>query len=241
MHASQYDSDVTTWSPQGRIFQIEYAMEAIKQGSACLALRSDTHCVIAAYKRLETQKKIYKIDNQIGCTLSGLNADARSLSTFMKEECMGYKFTNESPLPVSRLVGRVADKAQKRTMGNGPRPFGVGIILAGVDQTGPHIYQTDPSGRYDEYFATTMGAKSQGIKTYLERHFKSFSTCNVNALVAHAILALQASSQDAELGMENCSIAVVGIGEDLKEFTVDEIKERLATAKTFNSTTSTFN
>ncbi|KAA6393933.1 MAG: putative Proteasome subunit alpha type-1 [Streblomastix strix] len=240
MHRTQYDSDVTVWSPQGRIYQIEYAMEAVKQGSACAAAKSETHCVIAAFKRVETQKKIYKIDDQIGVAVSGLNADARNLTHFMKEECLVYKFNNEAHIPVSRLVLRVADQAQERTLGEGPRPFGVGLLVAGVDKTGPRIFQADPSGNYTEYYAQTLGAKSQAVKTYLERHYKKFTNASLPQLIAHVVSALQASSPDEDLDANTLALAHVGIGEQFKEYTPEEVTEILARVKTFNPTTSEF-
>jgi 20S proteasome subunit alpha 6 len=120
-----------------------------------------SQCVVAAFKRLETQKKIYKVDNQVGCVIAGLNADARKLSNFMKEECMQHFFTHEVHLPVSRLVIRVADRlpsslrnapmyhflilvcytgAQKRTLTAGRRPFGVGLLIAGVDVCASYLF-----------------------------------------------------------------------------------------------------
>ncbi|KAH7821087.1 putative Proteasome subunit alpha type-1-A [Monocercomonoides exilis] len=240
MYRTIYDDDVCTWSPQGRIFQVEYAMEAVKQGSACLAARSDTHIVLAAYKRVETQKKIYKIDDQLGCVISGLNADARKLSQYMKDTCMRHKYTNETTIPTSRLVVQVANRAQKRTMGFGSRPFGVGLIITGVDKSGPHLYYADPAGNYTEYFAQAMGARSQASKTYLERHFKSFPKANLEQLTSHVLHALQASSGDEELDASTCSVAAVGIGMEFKEYSDEEVAELLEKAKHFDIASSTF-
>jgi 20S proteasome subunit alpha 6 len=111
---SQYDSDITTWSPQGRIFQIEYAMEAVKQGSAAIGLKSKTHAVVACVKRSSSelasyQKKIFKIDDHMGIGIAGLTADARVLSRYMQNECLNHKFVYESPMNVGRLVKQVAD------------------------------------------------------------------------------------------------------------------------------------
>ena len=122
MFRNQYDSDIATWSPQGRIHQIEYAMEAVKQGSATLALRSDTHAVLAAIKRSGSdlgsyQKKIFKVhrslnqqvDDHIGLAISGLTADGRVLLKYMRTEAMNHKYVYDTDLQTHRLVLKVAD------------------------------------------------------------------------------------------------------------------------------------
>ena len=117
MFRNQYDTDVTTWSPAGRLHQVEYAMEAVKQGSAAIGLRSRTHVVLATVNKASSelsahQKKLFKIDNHIGIAMAGLTADGRVLSRYMRSECINHNFVYESPLPVGRLVVQVADKAQ---------------------------------------------------------------------------------------------------------------------------------
>ena len=114
MFRNQYDNDITTWSPQGRLYQIEYAMEAVKQGSACVGLKSKTHAVICTLKRSSSelashQQKIFNIDEHIGIAIAGLTSDARVLSAFMRTECMNHKFVYGTPMQVGRLVLRVAD------------------------------------------------------------------------------------------------------------------------------------
>ncbi|KAJ1411159.1 Proteasome, subunit alpha/beta [Sesbania bispinosa] len=121
MFRNQYDTDVTTWSPAGRLFQVEYAMEAVKQGSAAIGLRSKTHVVLACLNKANSelsshQKKIFKVDDHIGVAIAGLTADGRVLSRYMRSECINYSYTYESPLPVGRLVVQLADKAQVATL-----------------------------------------------------------------------------------------------------------------------------
>lgn len=114
LNRNQYDGDITIWSPQGRLFQVEYAMEAVKQGSTCVGLKSKTHAVICAVKRSTSelssyQRKVFKIDDHMGIAISGLTADARSLSRYMRNECMNHRYVYETPMSVSRLVNQVAD------------------------------------------------------------------------------------------------------------------------------------
>uniref|UniRef100_A0A8C9HTQ7 Proteasome subunit alpha type n=1 Tax=Piliocolobus tephrosceles TaxID=591936 RepID=A0A8C9HTQ7_9PRIM len=112
MFRNQYDNDVTVWSPQGRIHQIEYAMEAVKLGSATVGLKSKTHAVLVALKRAQSelaahQKKILHVDNHIGISIAELTADARLLCNFMRQECLDSRFVFDRPLPVSRLVSLI--------------------------------------------------------------------------------------------------------------------------------------
>eukprot|EP00744_Colponema_vietnamica_P000879 GILI01001520.1.p1 GENE.GILI01001520.1~~GILI01001520.1.p1 ORF type:complete len:290 (+),score=90.80 GILI01001520.1:88-870(+) len=222
MFRNLYDTDVITFSPQGRIFQVEYAMEAVKQGSAAVGLRSNSHVVLVTLRRAagdlaEYQRKIFKIDEHIGIAISGLLADGRLLSKYMRNECLNHKFVYDSPLPVSRLVTSIGDKSQARTQSSSGRPYGVGLLVAGADSTGPHLWETCPSGNIYEYKAMAIGARSQPAKTYLEKHFETFTDCSVDELIKHGLRALQNTCQtDDELSAKNVSVAVVGKEEAFK-------------------------
>lgn len=222
MHRNQYDTDCITWSPQGRIHQIEYACEAVKQGSACVGLRSKTHAVLATLKRSSSelasyQQKIFKIDNHIGIAIAGLTADGRVLSRYMRQECMNHSYVYDQPLPTGRLVTRLADKSQIGTQRSGKRPYGVGLLIIGADDLGPSLWNTDPSGVYNEYYAMAIGSRSQAAKTYLERTFDSFSDATEDDLINHALLALKESAPDHDINSRNVSIAVVGIDTPYKQ------------------------
>jgi 20S proteasome subunit alpha 6 len=217
MFRSQYDGDISTWSPQGRIHQIEYAMEAVKQGSACVGLKSKKFAVIAALKRSSSelgsfQQKVFRIDDHIGIAIAGLTADARVLSKFMRTECLNHKFVYEAPLQVGRLVSTVADKSQVHTQRYGRRPYGVGLLVIGYDQTGPHLYETSPSGNFYDYKAMAIGARSQSAKTYLEKNFPSFENLTLDELVKHSLIALRETLQSSAdgLNLKNCSVGIVG-------------------------------
>ncbi|CAM6110287.1 unnamed protein product [Calypogeia fissa] len=230
MFRNQYDTDVTTWSPAGRLHQVEYAMEAVKQGSAAIGLRSKTHVVLATVNKasselLSHQKKLFKIDDHIGIAMAGLTADGRVLSRYMRSECINHNFVFESPLPVGRLVVQVADKAQVCTQRSWKRPYGVGLLVAGMDETGPHLYQNCPSGNYFEYQAFAIGSRSQAAKTYLERKFEAFSECTKDELIRHSLLAVKESLQEEELTSGNCGVAIVGINDKFKILDPKELQE----------------
>lgn len=217
MFRNQYDTDVTTWSPQGRLFQVEYAMEAVKQGSCAVGLTSDTHVVLATIKRSESelssyQRKVFKIDDHMGIAIAGLTADGRILCRHMRNECLNHRFVFESPMPVSRLVRQVADKHQVCTQRSWKRPYGVGLLVAGYDQTGAHLFNTCPSGNYYEYKAMAIGARAQAAKTYLEKKFETFGSATLDELVRHGLRALAGSLSDGKLTAENTAVSVVGKG-----------------------------
>lgn len=236
MFRNQYDTDITTYSPQGRLLQVEYAMEAVKQGSAVVGIRSNTHVVLATLKRSASelashQKKLYEIDSHVGVAIAGLTADARVLTRFMRTECLNHTYVYEDAFPLSRLALLVADKCQVSTQRASKRPYGVGLLIAGNDSNGPHLFQTCPSGNYYEVYATAIGSRSQGAKTYLERTFEKFPTLSLDELVKHALLALRetvSSTKDTDLTAENTDIAVVGKGTPFKITEGDNVKPYLA-------------
>jgi len=218
MYRNQYDTDVTTFSPQGRLHQVEYAVEAVKQGSACLGLRSDKLVVLAAINRAPSelssyQKKIFKIDDHMGIAIAGLTADARSLARYMRTECLNHKYVYGTDMTTGRLVEGVADKHQQCTQSYVRRPYGVGLLVAGYDKTGPHLFETSPSGTYLEYYAMAIGSRAQSAKTYLEKHYDSLAGLEQKELIKHALQALAGCQQgDKELSTKNVTVAIVGEG-----------------------------
>ncbi|CCE80051.1 Piso0_003148 [Millerozyma farinosa CBS 7064] len=217
MFRNNYDNDSVTYSPTGRIFQVEYALEAIKQGSAAVGLTSKTHAVLVGLKRNTEelgsyQKKIIKVDDHMGVALAGLAPDGRVLSNFLRKQAMSSKMMFNRPLPVSKAVYSIADKAQENTQSYGSRPYGVGLLVAGYDETGPHLYEFQPSGSVLEYYGTAIGARSQAARTYLERSLESVRDSEtVEQLILHGLNALRDTlAQDVELTFKNTSVSVVG-------------------------------
>mmetsp|Transcript_12198 Transcript_12198/g.20217 ORF Transcript_12198/g.20217 Transcript_12198/m.20217 type:complete len:264 (-) Transcript_12198:75-866(-) len=235
MFRNQYDTDVTVWSPEGRLLQVEYAMESVKQGSACVGLRSDKYAVLGALKRSVSelsshQKKLLEIDDHIGIGIAGLTADARSLAKYMRNESLNHKYIYGAPLPPHMLMGDLADKHQRTTQTYVRRPFGVGLLVASIDPRSrkPHLYQTCPSGNLYEYYASAIGARSQSARTYLEKHAEAFPTASKEDLMVHALQALVGCvSGDDELTKENASIMVVSADEKLTLIEGDELQPYL--------------
>ncbi|CUM54123.1 uncharacterized protein AC631_04745 [Debaryomyces fabryi] len=217
MFRNNYDNDSVTYSPTGRLFQVEYALEAIKQGSAAVGLVSKNHVVLAALKRNAEelgsyQKKIIKVDDHMGVALAGLAPDGRVLSNYLRKQAMSSKMIFNRPLLTSKAVLSIADKAQENTQSYGSRPYGVGLLVSGYDETGAHLYEFQPSGSVLEYYGAAIGARSQAARTYLERNLESVrETESVDELIVHGLNALRDTlSQDVELTFKNTSVSVVG-------------------------------
>lgn len=235
MFRNQYDSDVTVWSPQGRLHQVEYAMEAVKLGSATVGIKNQTHAILIALKRASSelsayQKKIIAIDDHIGITISGLTADARILSRYMRTECLNYKFSHDDPLPVNRLIALLGNKMQLCTQRYDRRPYGVGLLVAGYDDKGPHIYQTCPSANYFDCKAMAIGARSQSARTYLEKHLDKFASTTLEQLIQHGLRALRDTlPNEIDLNTKNVSIGCVGEDDDFQILTEEETGVYLST------------
>jgi 20S proteasome subunit alpha 6 len=140
----------------------------------------------------------------------------------MKQQSLSSRLTYGRAIPLERLVSSIGDRAQTNTQHYGKRPYGVGLLVAGVDETGPHLFEFQPSGMTQEMVACAIGARSQMARTYLERNLEAFADCGREELVKHGLRALKESlAQDKELTVENCSVGIVGVrGEGMKSIEV---------------------
>lgn len=201
---------------------MEYALEAIKQGSATVGLVSKSHAVLVALKRNAEelgsyQKKILDIDTHMGLALAGLAPDARLLCNHLRTLSLQNRMIYDRPLSVAKAVSSIADKAQTNTQQYGRRPYGVGLLVVGYDETGPHLFEFLPSGSMLEYVGSAIGARSQAARTYLERNVDEFEGASLEELIVHGLTALRDTlPQDKELTFRNTSIAVVGKDQDFK-------------------------
>jgi len=197
-------------------------------------LKSKEHAVLVALKRSSSelssyQKKIIPIDDHIAVSIAGLTSDARLLSNFMRQECLNSRYVYDAPLAVSRLVSRTGDKMQIPTMVYGRRPFGVGLLIAGYDELGPHIWQLDPSANFFDCKAMSIGARSQSARTYLEKNLDKFADSSREELIVHGLRALrECLPSEQELTIKNCSLAVVGADMDVKIYDNNDIASYLS-------------
>jgi 20S proteasome subunit alpha 6 len=143
----------------------------------------------------------------------------------MKQQSLSSRMTYGRAIPVERIVSAIGDRAQTNTQHYGKRPYGVGLLIGGIDEAGPHLFEFQPSGMTQEMLACAIGARSQMARTYLERHLEEFAECSKEELIKHGLRALKESlAQDKELTVENTSVGVVGIkgegAKDIERFTL---------------------
>lgn len=180
---SDYDRGVNTFSPEGRLFQVEYAIEAIKLGSTAIGIQTKEGVVMAVEKRItsplmipSTIEKIVQLDKHIGCAVSGLVADSRTLIDHARVECANHWFVYNQDMKVESVAQAVSNLAIMFGDNDsaGPtmsRPFGVAILFAGVDKTGAQLFHLDPSGTYLKFKAKAIGSGSEGAQQSLQEAY----------------------------------------------------------------------
>jgi 20S proteasome subunit alpha 6 len=216
MFRSRYDGDATTFSPEGRILQVDNAMKAVQQGMPTVGLRSKTHAVLACVMHSPSefssfQPKIFKVDEHVGVAISGLTADGRGLCKLLRNECLDHRFVYGSEAKVVQLADTVALRSQAKTQKYGRRPYGVGLLLIGAGPDGPRLFETCPSGQHWEYNAQAIGRRAQAAKTYLEQHLAEFENAGKDELIRHALLALRDCRAKEDTGIDCLAVGVVGI------------------------------
>ncbi|XP_012913805.2 proteasome subunit alpha type-1-like [Mustela putorius furo] len=164
-------------------------------------------------------------------SVTGLTADARLFCNVMLQESLDSRFVFDTPLPGSHLVSLIGGKTQTPTQQYGQRPYGVGLLIAGYDDMGPHIFHTCPSANYFDYRVLSIGARSLSACTYLERHISGFMECNLNELVKRVLHVLQGTlPAEQDLTTKNVSIGIVGkdlgvYDDDVSPF-LEDLEER---------------
>ncbi|WP_297898484.1 archaeal proteasome endopeptidase complex subunit alpha [Methanobrevibacter sp.] len=180
-----YDRAITVFSPDGRLFQVEYAREAVKRGTTSLGVKSKEGIVLLVDKRTTSKlvesksiEKIFQIDNHIGAATSGLVADARALIERARMESQINKITYNEPIRVESLAKKICDMKQMYTQNGGVRPFGSALIIGGVNNSGCKLFETDPSGALIEYKATAIGSGRSAAMELFEENYKEDMTIN---------------------------------------------------------------
>jgi proteasome alpha subunit len=173
-----YDRAITVFSPDGRLFQVEYAMELVNRGATILGVRCSGGVVLGAEETIEALEeteyswKIFKIDDHIGAAIVGLSSDARVLIDQARVYAQSNKLTYDEPIDVEVITKRVCDIKQLYTQHAGVRPFGVSIIFGGVDKAGNRLLGTHPSGTYRGYKATAVGAGRETVINMLKAEYR---------------------------------------------------------------------
>jgi len=229
-----YDHGITTFSPDGRLFQVEYARESVKRGTTTVGLKFRDGVLLIVDKRIASRliipgsiEKVYKIDEHIGFATSGLVADARQLVDRARTECQVNRITYSSRIPVDVLTKKICDFKQSFTQYGGVRPFGTALLIAGHDDDGVHLYETDPSGAYQSYQAGAIGRGRNSVVEYFEKHWKEGMT--MNAACKIGLEALR-DSLDDELNLEAVEIAVVN-SDGYRLLSRDDVNKQIARLK----------
>lgn len=195
--ARRYDQSTTTFSPEGRLHQVEYAIEAINNAGTCVGLQCAEGIVLAAEKRVvskllapsKTSEKTYTLDNHAVCLVAGLTADANILIQRARLSSQRYLYQYQEPMPVEQIVRDVCDHKQAYTQYGGLRPFGVAFLFAGWDRIhGFQLYQSDPSGNFSGWKATVIGQNNQAGKSILKTDYAESNTLSANIKLAAKIL-----------------------------------------------------
>ena len=214
-----YDRAITVFSPDGRLFQVEYAREAVKRGTTSIGIKCSEGIVLAVDKRTTSNlveatsiEKIFKIDEHIGAATSGLVADARALVERARVEAQINKITYSEPIRVDSLSKKLCDMLQMYTQNGGVRPFGSALIIGGVYDGICKLLETDPSGALIEYKATAIGSGRSAAMDIFEDQYKD--DMNLNEAINLALTAINEATEH-ETTANNVEIAVIKCGEEV--------------------------
>jgi len=212
MASRGYDMTPTMYSPDGRIYQVEYAMETVKRGTLAIGISSKQGVIMAVEEKPRTlqtsnvTQKIFQIDYHIGVAAAGYIPDARVQVDGARFFSQGNRMTYDESVEVGTVAKHLADQAHQFTQYGGVRPNGVSMIIAGIDQKGESIYVTDPSGTYVQFSAIAIGAGSDDVNTFLEKHYKDDLSLDDAAALAIASINLKADAKD---GINNIKMAKI--------------------------------
>ncbi|MEM3031077.1 MAG: archaeal proteasome endopeptidase complex subunit alpha [Candidatus Micrarchaeia archaeon] len=207
-----YDRAITVFSPDGRLFQVEYAKEAVRRGATAIGLVCRNGVILVAYKSMmshllvpESMKKIFIIDKHIAATASGLVADARRLVDTARLEAQRHRLAYNEPVTVEHIGKNLSDLMQIYTQYGGTRPFGVSLLIAGVDDA-PRLFEAEPSGALTGYKADSIGSGKKEVDEYFEKEYKE--GLGIDEGIILALKALKKSG-DVKLKPEAVDVSVV--------------------------------
>ena len=222
-----YDRAITVFSPDGRLFQVEYAREAVKRGTTTVGLKFKDGVVLIVDKRIASRlmepksiEKIFKIDHHIGCATSGLVADARILVDQARVIAQVNKITYDENMGVEELVKRICDYKQNYTQYGGVRPFGTALLVAGVDELGEHLFETDPSGALVSYKAGSIGAGRNVVMEVFEELYQEGMA--MEDAVELGLKALKKATEEEKLNPKAVEIGIVRRDENFRRLDDNE-------------------
>eukprot|EP01086_Lenisia_limosa_P010871 TRINITY_DN35700_c0_g1_i1.p1 TRINITY_DN35700_c0_g1~~TRINITY_DN35700_c0_g1_i1.p1 ORF type:complete len:264 (+),score=64.69 TRINITY_DN35700_c0_g1_i1:96-887(+) len=239
----KYDRAITVFSPDGHLFQVEYALEAVKKGTTAVGVRGEDIIVLAVEKKAiaklqdpRTVQKICQVDDHICLTFAGLSADARVLIDKARFECQNYALQRNEPVRVDYLAKHVAGVQQRFTQRGGVRPFGLATLISGFDANKkPQLWATDPSGNFVEWKANAIGRNSKDVREYLEKNYPTADGTKPNSKFSskqYIELAVKALLEVVESGAKTLEIVTMKHGESPKHFSEEEIEAVLKVIET---------
>ncbi|HDP96710.1 MAG TPA: archaeal proteasome endopeptidase complex subunit alpha [Euryarchaeota archaeon] len=230
-----YDRAITVFSPDGRLFQVEYAREAVKRGTTTVGLKFKDGVALIVDKRIASRlidtksiEKIFQIDEQIGCATSGLVSDARVLVDYARVVAQVNKVTYDEKISIEHLVKRICDFKQNYTQYGGVRPFGTALLVAGVDEQGCHLYETDPSGALVSYKAGSIGAGRNTVMDMFEEEYED--DMDMDSAIQLSLKALKKATEE-ELNVKAIEIGLVKVGEKFRRLGEKEVERLVAEIK----------
>ena len=200
MASRGYDMTPTMYSPDGRIYQVEYAIETVKRGAIAIGLQSKDGVIIAVEEKSrdlqveDITQKIFQVDDHIGIAAAGYIPDARILVDTARFFSQSNKLTYDEAVDVETVAKHLADQSHQFTQYSGVRPFGVALIVAGIDRKGTRIFVTDPSGTYVPYAAVAIGGNSDEVTDFLEKNYKK--EMSIDDITSLAITAINLKSDE---------------------------------------------
>ncbi len=216
----KYDRALTVFSPEGRLYQVEYALEAVRRGTLAVAIKSNEDICLAAQIKIPSNlmdadsiDKIFQVDDHIGVAISGLHADSRVLINYARVQAQSFKLTYDEPVRLNMLVKTIADLKQIYTQYGGIRPFGCSLFFIAIDSSGPQIYTTSPSGIYRPYKAFALGSGEATAREYIEKNYKE--NMNFKEVIDLALKAIK-EAIDEEMTKENIRLAYIRTSEGNK-------------------------
>jgi proteasome alpha subunit len=210
--AAGYDRAITVFSPDGRLYQVEYAIETVRRGTLAIGIRCKDGVVLAVEEKSrklqlsDVTQKIFQVDDHIGVAAAGYIPDARTQVDHARFFAQSNRLIYDEPVDVEGVAKNLADMAQQYTQYAGVRPFGVALILAGVDKTGSSLFLTDPSGTYIGYNAIAIGAGSDQVNEFLEKNYRADTDIKEAAVLA--IESIYLVSED-KTGIRHIKMAMI--------------------------------
>jgi proteasome alpha subunit len=225
-----YDRAITVFSPDGRLFQVEYAREAVKRGTTTVGLKFKDGVALIVDKRIASRliesksiEKIFQIDEHIGCATSGLVSDARVLVDHARVVAQVNKVTYAEKINIETLVKRICDFKQNYTQYGGVRPFGTALLVAGVDEQGNHLFETDPSGALVSYKAGSIGAGRNTVMDMFEEEYQE--GMDQDAAILLGLKALKKATEEAVLNVKAIEIGMIKVGETFRRLEESEVEK----------------